>query len=103
MNTLIIYDSTGYILDVKSGGIREPIGVPFIWVEIPVGKRLKTTIDGLALIDVTVTPNVAILEDIPKTETELLQIDQAFQVERLRQIELDAMAFQDYVLSVLPQ
>ena len=46
-------------------------GIPFLWVEIPTGKRLKVT-DGIG-VDVSVTPNVAILEDIPKTEIELLQ------------------------------
>ncbi|MBK5243407.1 hypothetical protein [Clostridium sp.] len=75
MNTLIIYDSTGYILDIKSGGVREPIGVPFLWVEIPDGKRIKITDDVMSLIDISVTPNVAILEDIPKTEMELIQED----------------------------
>ena len=77
MDTLIIYDSTGYILDIKSGGIREPVGVPFLWVEIPTGKRLKTTINGLALINISATPNVAILEDIPKTEMEIMKDTQS--------------------------
>ncbi|MBU3176102.1 hypothetical protein KPL47_06935 [Clostridium estertheticum] len=69
MNALLIYDSTGYIISKMSGSVREPQGIPFIWVEIPEGKQIKTT-DGIG-VDVSVTPNVAILEDIPKTETEL--------------------------------
>ena len=71
MNTLLIYDSTGYIIAQMSGSVREPIGIPFIWVEIPTGKQLKIT-DGIG-VDTSITPNVAILEDIPKTELELLQ------------------------------
>ena len=71
MNTLIIYDSTGYIISQMSGAVREPVGIPFIWVEIPIGKQLKIT-DGIG-IDVSVMPNVAILEDIPLTEIEIMQ------------------------------
>ena len=102
MNTLIIYDDLGYIISTASGAIREPQGgVQFIWTEIPIGKQIKIT-NGIG-VDISVTPNKAILEDIPKTETELLQADQVLQSERTTQIEMDAMAFQDYVLSVLPQ
>lgn len=69
MNTLLIYDSTGYIITQMSGAVREPISIPFIWVEIPVGKRIKLT-DGVG-VDMSVTPNVAFLEDIPKIVEEL--------------------------------
>ena len=70
MNTLIIYDNTGYIISTISGAIRDPQGgVQFIWTIIPVGKQIKIT-DGIG-VDVTVTPNLAILEDIPKTELEI--------------------------------
>lgn len=71
MNILIIYDGTGYIISQMSGAVREPIGVPFLWVEVPTGKQIKIT-DGIG-VDISVTPNVAILEDIPKTELEILQ------------------------------
>ncbi|KQL54505.1 hypothetical protein AN964_14020 [Heyndrickxia shackletonii] len=72
MNTLIIYDNTGFVLDIRSGDPqpREPIGVPFLWVDIPEGKRIKTT-DGIG-VDVSATPHQAILEDIPPTEVDLL-------------------------------
>ena len=77
MNTLIIYDETGFILSVRNGEPlpREPIGVPFLWVEIPKDKQLKI-IDGIG-VDVSVTPHKAILEDIPKTEIELMRIENA--------------------------
>jgi len=72
MNTLIIYDNTGYVISTMAGAVREPQGgVQFLWAEIPDGKQLKLT-DGIG-IDVSVTPHQAILEDVPKTEIELLK------------------------------
>ncbi len=73
MKTLIIYDEIGYILSQQQGqpAPREPIGVPFLNVEIPEGKRIKIT-DGIG-VDVSVTPHEVILEDIPPTETQLLE------------------------------
>ena len=77
MNTLIIYDETGYVLSTRQGepAPREPIGVPFLWVEIPQGKQLKIT-DGKG-VDVSVTPHQVILEDIPPSEIELLRLEMA--------------------------
>ena len=73
MRTLIIHDNEGYILSIRQGepAPREPIGVPFLWVDIPEGKQIKIT-DGIG-VDVSVTPHQAILEDIPKSEVELLR------------------------------
>lgn len=73
MKTLIIHDNTGFILSAMGGepSPREPVGVPFLWVEIPEGKQLKIT-DGIG-VDVSVTPNQAILEDIPKSEIDELK------------------------------
>lgn len=73
MNTLVVYDNAGYILSITAGSPapREPIGVPFLWVEIPEGKRIKMT-DGIG-VDVSVTPHQAILEDIPPTQAERLE------------------------------
>lgn len=70
-NTLIIYDNTGYIISAMSGSVREPVGIPFINIIIPIGKQIKLT-NGIG-IDVSVAPNIAILEDIPKTEIQLMQ------------------------------
>ncbi len=66
MRTLIVYDETGYIIYQASGDVREPVGIPFLWVDVPEGKQITG-------VDVTVTPNAAILEDIPKNETQLLK------------------------------
>lgn len=71
MNTLIIYDNTGYIISQSQGSVREPVGIPFMWVDVPAGKRIKIT-DGIG-VDTTVTPHQVILEDIPKSETEVLK------------------------------
>lgn len=75
MRTLIIYDNAGYLISIMNGepSPREPIGVPFLWVEIPEGKRIKTT-DGIG-VDVSVTPHQVILEDIPPSEIEMLRSD----------------------------
>ena len=75
MQTLIIYDGTGYVVSQMSGFVREPVGIPFLWADIPAGKRIKLT-DGVG-VDVSVTPNVAFLEDIPPTKLEELQAQNA--------------------------
>ena len=70
MNTLIIYDDNGMILSTQSGepAPQEPVGVPFLWVDIPEGQRLKMT-DGIG-VDTSVSPHQPILEDIPLSAQE---------------------------------
>lgn len=69
LQTLVIYDTTGFILSQMQGSsLREPVGIPFLWVTIPDGKRLKS-------IDITVTPNVPVYENIPETEIQVLRSD----------------------------
>lgn len=77
MKTLLVYDNDGYILSIRTGEPepREPVGVPFLWVEIPTGKQLKIT-DGIG-VDVSVTPHQAILEDVPPSEIEQLRLEMA--------------------------
>lgn len=69
--TLVIYDETGFIFSQMSMSFREPSGIPFLLTDIPEGQRIKMT-DGIG-VDVSVTPHQVILEDIPKTEVELLK------------------------------
>lgn len=71
--TLIIYDDEGYILSIRSGqpSPREPIGVPFLWADIPEGKQTKSI--GEIGVDVSITPHQVILEDIPPSEIEQLK------------------------------
>lgn len=65
MNTLVIYDNTGFIISQMAGDVREPVGIPFQWVEIPEGKRLVS-------IDTSVNPHTPVFEDLPVSE--LVQI-----------------------------
>ena len=73
MKTLIIYDNQGYIISAISGipSPRKPVGVPYLEVDIPEGKRIKI-VDGIG-VDVTKTPHEVILEDIPPTEVDTLK------------------------------
>lgn len=74
MKTLIIYDNTGYILLTQSGEYRTPEGgIQFIEVEVPTGKRA---------VSIDTETNTPVYEDIPKSETELLQ-------EKINQLEKD--------------
>lgn len=58
MQTLAIYDNTGFILSQSQGdNLREPVGVHFMWIEIPLEKRLKK-------IDVSKNPHVPLFEDV---------------------------------------
>lgn len=69
MKTLIIYDETGYPLTVASGTeLREPIGIPFLLVEVPEGKKVVG-------VNTSVTPHQVILEDIPPSEIDVLRND----------------------------
>ncbi|MBN1077696.1 hypothetical protein [Clostridium botulinum] len=65
MKTLIIYDNTGYILMQQTGSYRVPEGgVQYLEIEISTGKMVKS---------INVDKKEAILEDIPKSQMELLQ------------------------------
>jgi hypothetical protein len=66
MNTLIIYDQEGYIISQMSGSVREPMGVPFMWVEVPEGKIV-------AKIDVLGETHIPVFEDLPKSEVDILK------------------------------
>lgn len=65
MKTLIIYDNTGYILMTQSGDYRIPEGgIQYSEVEIPKGKRV---------VSIDMENNTPVYDDIPKSETQLLQ------------------------------
>ncbi|BCK01398.1 hypothetical protein [Anaerocolumna chitinilytica] len=61
MKTLVIYDTTGRIIYQGSGDVLEPVGIPFLWLEIPTGKILKS-------IDTSKPIHTPLYEDVPKTE-----------------------------------
>ncbi len=66
MKTLVIYDNEGFILSQMSGAVREPIGVNFLYVDIPNGKILKS-------IDTTKEEHVPVYEDLPRDPFSLMQ------------------------------
>lgn len=66
MNSLIIYDSTGFIISQMAGSVREPVGIPFMWLEVPKGKRIVS-------IDVSTETYTPIFENLPKSEIEVLK------------------------------
>lgn len=96
MNTFIVYDEAGYILSDRSGepAPREPIVVPFLWLEIPGGKRIKIT-DGIG-VDVSVTPHQVIIEDIPPTKIEELKKTNEALVNQVETISWILQSFMDY-------
>lgn len=66
--TLFIHDDEGVVLSQQSGqpAPRLPVGVPYIYEEVPEGKRVTG-------VDVSVAPHQLILEDIPPTEIDVLK------------------------------
>ena len=65
MKTLVVYDNRGIIYYSASGDALEPQGLQFLWVEVPEGKFVSC-------VDVSGEEHVAVLADLPKTETQLL-------------------------------
>lgn len=89
METLIIYDEQGYVISTESGDkslIKEPDGIPFLWVDMPERKRIKYT-DGIG-VDVSVTPHQVILEDVPPSETEVLKQQMAMQEQAIADLTM---------------
>jgi hypothetical protein len=65
--TLAIYDNNGTVFLQMTGGYSVPQGgINYLEIEIPEGKILKC-------IDVSVTPNIPVFEDAPKSEVEILK------------------------------
>ena len=87
MKTLIIYDDEGYVVQLISGSYRVPVGIPFLEVEIPDGKRIQ---EGIG-IDLSVTPHEVILIDTPKSQTELLEERLSATEEMLLQFMMEGM------------
>lgn len=67
MRTLIIYDNQGQIFSKIGGSYILPNGgVQFLEIDIPDNKTVNK-------VDTTLTPHMAILEDVPKSEVDLLK------------------------------
>lgn len=63
MKTLIIYDMTGRIIAQIPGSYTVPVGIPYLEVEIPKDSYPTS-------VNVSVTPNVVVYENIPKSDIE---------------------------------
>jgi hypothetical protein len=67
IKTGVCYDDIGHITGTQIGTtMYTPVGIPYLVVDVPAGKTLKN-------IDVTVTPNQPVFEDIPKTEFQMVK------------------------------
>lgn len=91
MSTLVVYDAEGYVLYYATGEVRVPVGVPFLWVEVPVGKYV-------ASVDVTREQHEVVFEDKPKS-AEQLQIESL----QARQEASDAAIGELTLLIMTPQ
>ena len=69
MKTLVIYDTAGKIFYQAQGNVQEPSGIPFLWLEIPEGKTLKS-------IDTTKTPHEPVYRDIMGIDTDTCTLEQ---------------------------
>jgi hypothetical protein len=76
---LIIYDATGYIISQMAGDVREPIGIPFIWIEVPEGKRI---------ISINPETNEPIFEDLPVPEIQQLKEQIAMQEQAILELSM---------------
>ncbi|MCU7521929.1 MAG: hypothetical protein HF312_17070 [Ignavibacteria bacterium] len=64
---LVVYDLEGYIESERyDSNPRIPVGLPYLWVTVPDGKRLSK-------IDLTGIEPRPVLEDAPKNELTILQ------------------------------
>lgn len=68
MNAQVIYDLEGNLITVKGGATlpKPPVGVPYLETILPERKYVVG-------VDVSVMPHELILEDIPPSETQVLQ------------------------------
>lgn len=61
MEMIVIYDMTGKIYYCAGGDVAEPVGIPFLRVNVPDGKRIKK-------VDTSVEIHVPVFEDEPKLQ-----------------------------------
>jgi hypothetical protein len=79
MITRVIYDTTGLIISQMQGSDLPVItGVPYLEVEIPDGKYIVS-------INMSVTPNIPIYEDLPKSDLQKQVDDLTLQVAEAKQ------------------
>lgn len=59
--TLIIYDTTGRVIQQMAGSYTVPKGIPYLEVEVPAGQYVVS-------VDVSKTPHTVVLSDPPVDE-----------------------------------
>ncbi|MDF2636336.1 MAG: hypothetical protein K0R78_3210 [Pelosinus sp.] len=79
MNVLVIYDQTGRIFFIGQG-IEEPIGLQFMYVDIPDDKTLLK-------IDVNGETHTPVFSEPTKSEVQLLKEENAAMLERISYME----------------
>lgn len=66
MELTVVYDDTGTIFYAGTEIIKDPVGIPFMVVNLPEGKTLTG-------INTSVTPHQPIFEEIPPSEIDQLK------------------------------
>lgn len=80
---LLIYDLEGNILTVKSEESNEPVGVPYLWVELNSDKF----IDFNKKVNVENEEHTFELSDVPTSEIDLLKAKVEYQEELSSELE----------------
>lgn len=102
MITRIFYDTTGIIISQTQGSDLPVLtGIPYLEVEIPEGKYIIR-------IDTSVTPNVPVYGDIPKSDIQILkekvnalEIENTSLKTKIEIIETDDLEMSTVVLDLL--
>ena len=81
MRYLIIYDNAGHIFSQMAGDVREPVGIPFLWIEIPAGKRIVG-------IDTSGEKHEPVFEDLPKSEIDILKEQVTIQEQAILELSM---------------
>ena len=76
---LIIYDNTGFIVSQMSGNAREPVGIPFMWVDVPEDKRI---------VSVDPETGTPVYEDLPVPEIQQLKEQIATQEQAILELSM---------------
>lgn len=64
--SLVLYDDSGKIIQIINGDdINEPLGIPFLWVDIPWGKEL-------ICVNTESIPHMPVFNDMPKPKSQIL-------------------------------
>lgn len=82
MQYLIIYDNEGYVLSQINGAAREPVGIPFQWINIPNDYYLKKMDVSTSILNAT--PVLQKFNDID-IDTATLEELKAYQITKSKE------------------